>query len=55
MEMEFREMARKQKAFCNVNLEEMLKEAGWEMILKKLKMGRLREEDFAVPDVVDIG
>eukprot|EP00804_Cyclotella_cryptica_P021393 CCRYP_021020-RA/>CCRYP_021020-RA protein AED:0.13 eAED:0.13 QI:163/1/1/1/0/0/2/106/489 len=51
LEEEFREMAREQTAFCNVRLEEMLQESGWDTMLMKLKMGRLREEDFVVPKV----
>ncbi|KAL7516143.1 hypothetical protein ACHAWX_001189 [Stephanocyclus meneghinianus] len=55
LEKEFREMAGERHEFCNVNLEEMLQEPGWETILWKLKMGRLREEDFAVRNVVHVG
>ncbi|KAL7476202.1 hypothetical protein ACHAW6_002080 [Cyclotella cf. meneghiniana] len=55
LEKEFREMAGERHEFCNVNLEEMLQEPGWEIILWKLKMGRLREEDFVVRDVVNVG
>ena len=45
LEVAFRQ-ASEINAFCNIDLDEMLKDPSWEKLLIKFKAGKLRQDDF---------